>query len=121
MTAAHGRSGPRRRRTIDGATVSRLFFGLPWFLTSLVVVLAGGARLARVRRGRLLGPCRVPVRPSVLRCRPSTEEERDRFAPVWDEVPRRAGLDGSRYSLWSEPAAGMSAQAGAGQVVAVTD
>ncbi|WP_121432281.1 hypothetical protein [Actinomadura pelletieri] len=49
----------------------------------------------------------------MLRCRPPTEEERVRLAPVRNEVTRRAGVDGSRYSLWIESAAGY--------VVAVTD
>ncbi|GAA2260272.1 M48 family metalloprotease [Actinomadura luteofluorescens] len=137
MTAAHGRSGSRRsRRTIDGASLSRLLFGLPWFLTSLVVVLLVGAIAGAVAAP--LGPLVVLgwlgsgavvfwgraeswFARSLLRCRPPTEDERDRLAPIWDEVTRRAGVDGSRYSLWIEPAAEMNAQAGAGHIVAITD
>jgi Zn-dependent protease with chaperone function len=127
----------RFSRTIDATTAARLLIGLPWLLTSLTVVWIVGVII-----GQYFGSVFAPIlllgwlasgavvfwepaeewfAQTVLRCRRLTPQEQAHLAPIWTEVTTRAGIDGSKYSLWVEPSVHINASACAGHIVTVTD
>ncbi|MFJ9964054.1 M48 family metalloprotease [Streptomyces avermitilis] len=55
-----------------------------------------------------------------FKMRPPTGAELAVLQPIWDEVTRRAGVDGSQYDLWIEDTDELNASAAAGHIVSVT-
>ncbi|WP_018683327.1 M48 family metalloprotease [Actinokineospora enzanensis] len=119
----------------DASAVMGLVFGLPAFVSSLVVVgllpsllwpgrtwvlwlviglwLASGALTFLPAVESLLARAMFDMRaPSV--------GEMTRLAPPWERVCAAAGVDGRRYSLWVEQSRELNAFAAGGRTVAVT-
>jgi Zn-dependent protease with chaperone function len=52
--------------------------------------------------------------------RPPTGAEMAAIQPIWNDVTRRAGIDGTKYELWLEDTDELNASAAAGHIVSVT-
>ncbi|MFJ4779045.1 M48 family metalloprotease [Streptomyces sp. NPDC088762] len=123
---------PPTRRGADSSSITTLLLNLPLFLGSFLVIwlisqlfptgldivfviawLASGALMFHRPTERTLARFLYKVRQP-------TAAELARLQPLWDDVTRRAGLDGSRYDLWVEDSDQVNAFAAAGHIVSVT-
>ncbi|MCP2271707.1 STE24 endopeptidase [Actinokineospora diospyrosa] len=118
----------------DASAVMGVLFGLPAFLSSLVVVaLVAGLISATtwvvwlvVGLWVLSGAITfVPAVESVLArlmfdMRRPTTVELTRLRPLWESVCATANVDSSRYTLWVEQSKELNAFAAGGRTVAVT-
>ncbi|WNI20963.1 M48 family metalloprotease [Streptomyces sp. ITFR-16] len=117
---------------MDSPAVTTLLLNLPHFLGSLLVVwvvsrifptlLGNFLVLAWLASGALMfhRPTERVVAKFVYKVRAPTGAELAKLQPLWDEVARRAGVDGSRYDLWIEDSDEVNAFGAAGHIVAVT-
>lgn len=126
-------SGPVRiRRGADSSSVTILLLNLPLFLGSLLVVwllsqalpegLGTVFVIAWLASGALMfhRPTERALAKLYFRMRPPTGAELAVLQPIWEEVTRQAGVDGSAYDLWMEDTDELNAYAGAGHIVGVT-
>lgn len=123
---------PPTRRGVDSSSITTLFLNLPLFLGSFLVIwtlsqmfptgLDVAFVLAWLASGALMfhRPTERTVAKLLYKVHQPTSAELAKLQPLWDEVARRAGLDGSRYDLWIENSDEVNAFAAAGHIVGVT-
>ncbi|MET7344153.1 M48 family metalloprotease [Streptomyces sp. NPDC087866] len=112
--------------------MTTLLLHLPHLLASLLIIwvislifptwMGTSFILAWLASGALMfhRPTERVVAKLFYKVRPPTAAELARLQPLWDEVTRRAGLDGSRYDLWIEDSCEVNAFGAAGHIVGVT-
>ncbi|GLW92876.1 peptidase M48 [Actinokineospora globicatena] len=127
-------AGARGRRRVDASVVMGVVFGLPGFVSSLVVVgLVAGLIWATgwvvwVVMGVWVLSGAVTFVPSVesllarlmFDMRPPTTVELSKLRPLWQSVCVAARVDSSRYTLWVEQSKELNAFAAGGRTLAVT-
>ncbi|MDX3801406.1 M48 family metalloprotease, partial [Streptomyces sp. AK04-3B] len=123
---------PQVRRSADATSVARLLLNVPLFLGSLLVVwlisqaLPSGLDVVLVVAWLASGalvfhrPTERGLARLLFKMRPPTGAELAALQPIWDDVTRRAGIDGSQYTLWLEDTDELNASAAAGHIVGVT-
>ncbi|MFD7757236.1 M48 family metalloprotease [Streptomyces sp. NPDC059757] len=123
---------PPTRRGVDSSSITTLLLNLPLFLGSFLVIWMLSQMfptgldvlfvLAWLASGALMfhRPTERTVAKLLYKVRQPTSTELTELQPLWDEVTRRAGLDGSRYDLWIENSDEVNAFAAAGHIVSVT-
>lgn len=123
---------PPTRRGVDSPTITTLLLNVPHFLGSLLVIwvisqifptwLGIFLGLVWLASGALMfhRPTERVVAKLLYKVRRPTGAELAKLQPLWDEVARRAGLDGSRYDLWIEDSDEVNAFGAAGHIVGVT-
>ncbi|MER6217104.1 M48 family metalloprotease [Streptomyces sp. NPDC001674] len=123
---------PPIRRRADASSITTLLLHLPLFLGSFVVIwlisqlLPSGLDIvfiiAWLASGALMfhRPTERALARMMFKVREPTAAELARLRPIWDEVTRQAGVDGSRYDLWVEDSTEVNAFAAAGHIVSVT-
>ncbi|MEU2024267.1 M48 family metalloprotease [Streptomyces sp. NPDC016469] len=117
---------------MDSSSTTTLLLHLPHLLASLLIIwvislifptwLGTSFILVWLASGALMfhRPTERVVARLFYRVRPPTAAELARLQPLWDEVTRRAGLDGTRYDLWIEDSDEVNAFGAAGHMVGVT-
>jgi Zn-dependent protease with chaperone function len=131
-TAPPALGHPQVNRGADSTSVTTLLLNVPLFLGSLLMiwlisrVLPSGLDLVFVLAWLASGAL-VFHRPTERRLarlwfkmRPPTGAELAVLQPIWDDITRRAGIDGARYDLWMEDSDELNASAAAGHIVSVT-
>ncbi|MER6737832.1 M48 family metalloprotease [Streptomyces puniciscabiei] len=129
----HDQAGiPQARRGADSSSITTLLLNLPLFLGSLLVVwlvsrlLPSGLDvvfvIAWLASGALMfhRPTEHALARLYFRMRVPTSAELAHLQPIWDQVTRQAGIDGSAYDLWMEDTDELNASAAAGHIVCVT-
>lgn len=123
---------PPTRRGADSSSITTLLLNLPLFLGSFLVIWLISQMfptgldivfvLAWLASGALMfhRPTERALARLLYKVREPTAAELARLRPLWDDVTRRAGLDGSRYDLWVEDSDQVNAFAAAGHIVSVT-
>ncbi|MGW0946069.1 M48 family metalloprotease [Streptomyces sp. NPDC002623] len=123
---------PQVRRGADASSVAVLLLNVPLFLGSLLVIwlisralpsgLDTALILAWLASGALVfhRPTERSLARMLFRMRQPTGAELAALQPLWDDVTRRAGIDGSQYTLWMEDTDELNASAAAGHIVGVT-
>ncbi|MGW0754241.1 M48 family metalloprotease [Streptomyces sp. NPDC002587] len=123
---------PPTRRGADSSSITTLLLNLPLFLGSFLVVWLISQLfptgmdvvfvLAWLASGALMfhRPTERALARMLFKVRQPTGAELARLRPLWDDVTRRAGVDGSRYDLWIEDTDQVNAFAAAGHIVSVT-
>ncbi|WP_329412054.1 M48 family metalloprotease [Streptomyces sp. NBC_00704] len=130
--APHVPGHPQVNRGADSTSVTTLLLNVPLFLGSLLViwlisrVLPSGLDIAFIVAWLASGAL-VFHRPTEgrlarlwFKMRPPTAAELAVLQPIWDDVTRRAGIDGATYDLWMEDSDELNASAAAGHIVSVT-
>ncbi|MFF3847098.1 M48 family metalloprotease [Streptomyces sp. NPDC002328] len=125
-------ASPQVRRGADVTSVVSLLLNLPLFLGSLLVIwlisrmmpsgLDTAFVIAWLASGALVfhRPTERGLARLLFKMRRPTGAELAALQPLWDDVTRRAGVDGSRYELWMEDTDELNASAAAGHLVGVT-
>ncbi|WP_324611209.1 M48 family metalloprotease, partial [Streptomyces sp. WM4235] len=123
---------PAVRRGADSSSITTILLNLPLFFGSLLVIwlvsqlLPTGLDIvfviAWLASGALMfhRPTERALARMLFKVREPTAAELARLRPLWDDVTRRAGIDGSRYDLWVEDSSQINAFAAAGHIVSVT-
>jgi len=121
-----------RQRGADAAAISGLLLHLPNFICSFIVVYLIAGLLPTFLTWLLvilwlLSGALVFHRPTerviaryLLNLRYPTRKELAWLNPIWSEVSKRAGIEGSGYDLWIEDSGDLNAYAAAGHIVGVT-
>ncbi|MEU8574941.1 M48 family metalloprotease [Streptomyces asoensis] len=130
--APHEPGTPRVNRGADASSVTTLLLNVPLFLGSLLIIwlisraMPHGVDIAFVIAWLASGAL-VFHRPTErglarlwFKMRPPTRTELAVIQPIWDDITRRAGIDGAKYDLWVEDTDGLNASAAAGHIVSVT-
>ncbi|MCY0919523.1 MULTISPECIES: M48 family metalloprotease [unclassified Streptomyces] len=123
---------PAVRRGADSSSITTILLNLPLFFGSLLVIWLVSQLLptgldvvfviAWLASGALMfhRPTERALARMLFKVREPTAAELARLRPLWDDVTRQAGIDGSRYDLWVEDSSQVNAFAAAGHIVSVT-
>jgi Zn-dependent protease with chaperone function len=129
-----GVGDPDERRSAirpDASAVAALLVGVPWFFWSLVLVLWISNFLGNwkwlvvalwILSGAItfVGPVEDLIARYLYRLRRPTLIEDQRLGPIWQQVERRAGVEGGRLSVWIQESDDVNATPTPGHTVAVT-